>query len=131
MLGNGRIDAWTRLCSVAYRKAPGSALRAELHHDRQPRHWWPSAVSSDLGHDGRLRRGEEGDVEGPWIRGQDFRCAEHGRSHCPDRSSDFAGREAGADLPPGQLRLPSGTKLSRRTGCNSEALQEGGLGFGP
>ena len=49
-----------------------------------------------------------GDTEGSRGRGQGSRGAEHGGPGCPDRSSDAAGGEAGADLPPRQLRLPSG-----------------------
>jgi len=39
--------------------------------------------------------------------GQGARRAEHGGSGGPDRGSDAAGSQAGADLSPGQLRLSS------------------------
>jgi hypothetical protein len=48
-----------------------------------------------------------GDTEGSWAGGQGPRRAEHGRPGGPDRGSDAAGSQAGADLPPGQLRLSS------------------------
>ena len=51
------------------------------------------------------RSASGGDTEGSRGRGQDPRRAQCGRPNCPDRSSDAAGREAGADLPPRQLWL--------------------------
>ena len=48
-----------------------------------------------------------GDTEGSGERGQGARGAERGRPGRSDRGRDAAGSEAGADLPPRQLRLPS------------------------
>ena len=39
--------------------------------------------------------------------GEGVRGAQRGGPSCPNRGSDAAGGEAGADLPPGQLRLSS------------------------
>ena len=49
----------------------------------------------------------------------------------PRGGGDAAGGEAGADLPPGQLRLPSWAFGPRRVGRDSTALLETGLGVGP
>ena len=70
-------------------------------------------------------------TKGAWGGGQDARRAEHGRPGGPDRGGDAAGRDAGADLPPGQLRLSSWAFRPRRAGRDAQALLESGLDTGP
>src|SRR5258708_34242288 len=72
-----------------------------------------------------------GDTEGSWGGDQGVGCAQCGRPNRPDGSGDAAGGEARADLPPGQLRLPTRAFGPRRVGRASTALLETGLGVGP
>src|SRR6267142_3047768 len=72
-----------------------------------------------------------GDTEGSWGGDQGVGCAQCGRPNRPDRGGDAAGGEAGADLSPRQLRLPSWAFGPRRGGRDSTALLETGLGVGP